>query len=251
MTSQFRTFLAASGILAAAAFQPALHAQGFGGMFSGFSMNGVTQDEEESSTVITASAADIDLEHNIITLIGDVVVDDHTNKITCNKMTIYLEEEVEEPEPAATASAAPATSAYGYGYAMNAAPAPAAVSANGNGTNTNEAEDEEEDESKSISKVVCEGDVEYIKRAAPGGQDQIARSENAEYDAHKEEIVMTGSPNGDAGGRPLMMQGSNKMYGDEIRILIKEGTRMRVINPDVHYIGKSILSNSTKAGSNR
>ena len=69
--------------------------------------------------------------------------------------------------------------------------------------------------------------------------------------AHKEEIVMTGSPNGDAGGRPLMMQGSNKMYGDEIRILIKEGTRMRVINPDVHYIGKSILSNSTKAGSNR
>ena len=68
---------------------------------------------------------------------------------------------------------------------------------------------------------------------------------------HKEEIVMTGSPNGDAGGRPLMMPGSNKMYGEEIRILIKEGTRMRVINPDVHYIGKSILSNSTKAGSNR
>ena len=132
---------------------------------------------------------------------------------------------------------------------MNATPAPAAVSANG--TSTNEEEDEEEEEGKSISKVVCEGDVEYIKRAAPGGQDQIAKSENAEYDAHKEEIVMTGSPNGDASGRPLMMQGSNKMYGDEIRILIKEGTRMRVINSDVHYIGKAILSNSTKAGSNR
>ena len=248
MTSPLRIFLAAAGVFAAAAFQPDLHAQGFGGMFSGLSMNGVTDDETESSTVITASAADIDLENNIITLIGDVVVDDKKSKITCNKMTIYLEEEVEEPEPAATASAAaPATT---YGYAMNAAPAPSAVSANG--TNTNEEEDEEEeDENKSISKVVCEGDVEYIKRAAPGGQDQIAKSENAEYDAHKEEIVMTGSPNGDAGGRPLMMQGSNKMYGDEIRILIKEGTRMRVINPDVHYIGKSILSNSTKAGSNR
>ena len=37
MTSHLRTFLAAAGILsAAAAFQPALHAQGFGGMFSGF-----------------------------------------------------------------------------------------------------------------------------------------------------------------------------------------------------------------------
>ena len=252
MKSRLRSFLTAAGIIVtAAAFQPALHAQGLGGMFSGFKMNDASDDDEEHSTNITAAAADIDLDNNIIILIGNVVVDDGASKITCNKMTIYLEEEVEEPEPAATASAAPATSAYGYGYAMNAAPAPAAVSANGNGTNTNEAEDEEEDESKSISKVVCEGDVEYIKRAAPGGQDQIARSENAEYDAHKEEIVMTGSPNGDAGGRPLMMQGSNKMYGDEIRILIKEGTRMRVINPDVHYIGKSILSNSTKAGSNR
>ena len=253
MKSRLRSFLTAAGIIVtAAAFQPALHAQGLGGMFSGFKMNDASDDDEEHSTNITAAAADIDLDNNIIILIGNVVVDDGASKITCNKMTIYLEEEVEEPEPAATASAAaPATSAYGYGYAMNAAPAPAAVSANGNETNTNEAEDEEEDESKSISKVVCEGDVEYIKRAAPGGQDQIARSENAEYDAHKEEIVMTGSPNGDAGGRPLMMQGSNKMYGDEIRILIKEGTRMRVINPDVHYIGKSILSNSTKAGSNR
>ena len=250
MKSHLRSFLTAAGILVtAAAFQPALHAQGLGGMFSGFKMNDASDDDEEHSTNITAAAADIDLDNNIIILIGNVVVDDGASKITCNKMTIYLEEEVEEPEPAATASdAAPATSAYGYGYA-NTAPSPAAVSADG--TNTNDEEDEEEDENKSISKVVCEGDVEYIKRAAPGGQDQIAKSENAEYDAHKEEIVMTGSPNGDASGRPLMMQGSNKMYGDEIRILIKEGTRMRVINPDVHYIGKSILSNSTKAGSKR
>ena len=248
MKSHLRSFLTAAGILVtAAAFQPALHAQGLGGMFSGFKVSDTSDADEEHATNITAAAADIDLDNNIIILIGNVVVDDGASKITCNKMTIYLEEEVEEPEPAATATAAaPATSAYGY---ANATPSPAAVSADG--TNTNDEEDDEEDESKSISKVVCEGDVEYIKRAAPGGQDQIAKSENAEYDAHKEEIVMTGSPNGDAGGRPLMMQGSNKMYGDEIRILIKEGTRMRVINPDVHYIGKSILSNSTKAGSKR
>ena len=64
MTSPIRIFLAAAGIVAAAAvFQPDLHAQGFGGMFSGLSVNGVTDDDEtESSTVITASAADIDLE---------------------------------------------------------------------------------------------------------------------------------------------------------------------------------------------
>jgi len=248
MTFHLRSFLTAAGILVtAAAFQPALHAQGLGGMFSGFKMNDASNDDEEHATNITAAAADIDLDNNIIILIGNVVVDDGASKITCNKMTIYLEEEVEEPESTAE------TTENAGGYAMAAtAPAPAAVSADGNNNAAAEAEeDEEEDESKSISKVVCEGDVEYIKRAAPGGQDQIARSENAEYDAHKEEIVMTGSPNGNADGRPLMMQGSNKMYGDEIRILIKEGTRMRVINPDVHYIGKSILSNSTKAGSNR
>ena len=235
MTSQFRTFLAASGILAAAAFQPVLSAQGFGGMFSGFSMNGVTQDEEESSTVITASAADIDLEHNIITLIGDVVVDDHTNKITCNKMTIYLEEDA-------------ADSLVGTADKPEEKPAekkeekPAAVKPGADKEDDKDAgkkDDKDDDQpNKNISKIVCSGDVVYMKRANPddpNGQDQVAMAEQADYDARKEVIVMTGNP--------VMMQGSNKMYGDRIEIIIKEGNRMRVINPKVYYTGESFLSN--------
>ena len=236
MTSHFRTFLAASGILAAAAFQPALHAQGFGGMFSGFSMNGVTQDnEEETSTVITASAADIDLEHNVITLIGDVVVDDHENKITCNKMTIYLEED-----------AADSLVGTAEKPAEKEEEKPSAVKPGEDKKDDGKDDKKEDDEpSKNISKIVCSGDVVYTKLANPNdpnGQDQIAMSEQADYDARKEVIVMTGNP--------VMMQGSNKMYGDRIEIIIKEGNRMRVINPKVYYTGESFLS-APKTGSGR
>ena len=98
MTFHFRSFLTAAGILvAAAAFQPALHAQGFGGMFSGFKMTGESDDKEDKTTHITAEAADIDLENNIITLLGNVDVDDGTNKITCNNMKVFLKEETDEP----------------------------------------------------------------------------------------------------------------------------------------------------------
>jgi lipopolysaccharide export system protein LptA len=240
MTSHIRTFLAAAGVCASvAAFLPAAHAQGFGGMFSGFNMNGVTQDEEETSTVITASAADIDLEHNVITLIGDVVVDDHANKITCNKMTIYLEEDSADSlvgkadKPAEKAS-------------EKKEEKPAAVTANGKKDEKDDGKKDEKDEDdpqKNISKIICSGDVVYTKRANPddpNGQDQVAMSEQADYDAIKEVIVMTGNP--------VMMQGSNKMYGDRIEIIIKEGNRMRVINPKVYYTGESFLSSP---GSNR
>ena len=44
------------------------------------------------------------------------------------------------------------------------------------------------------------------------------------------------------------MQGSNKMYGDRIEIIIKEGNRMRVINPQVFYTGGSFLSSPTGSG---
>lgn len=243
MTSHLRSFLAAAGILAAAAaFQPSLHAQGFGGMFSGFQMNGVKEDDEsETSTVITASAADIDLEHDIIVLIGNVVVDDDSNKITCNKMTIYLEQDAADTlvgtadKPAEdTAKAKPA-------------PAPSAIKpGDENGGKAKKDEDEDEGDKKNISKIVCTGDVVYTKRADPDdpkGQDQIAMSDQAEYDARKEIIVMTGSP--------VMMQGANKMHGDRIEILIKDGNRMRVINPKINYIGDSFLSNNSKSGGNR
>ena len=61
-------------------------------MLSGLQMNGITNDEEDT-TEITSDSADIDLENNVITLYGNVTVNDGTNLITCNKMEIYLEED--------------------------------------------------------------------------------------------------------------------------------------------------------------
>ena len=233
MTSPIRTFLTAAGIVAAAAvFQPTLHAQGFGGMFSGLSVNGVTEDDEtESSTVITASAADIDLEKNIITLIGDVVVDDKKSKITCNKMIIYLEEDAADTLVGTADTPAESPAKEG--------PAPSALKPGENADAANEKEEQKDEAQpgKNISRINCVGDVVYVKRADPddpNGQDQIAMSEQADYDARTEVIVMT--------GEPVMMQGTNKMYGDRIEILIREGNRMRVINPKFYYTGESILS---------
>ena len=232
MTSPIRIFLTAAGIFAAAAvFQPDLHAQWFGGMFSGLSVNGVTEDDEtESSTVITASAADIDLEKDIITLIGDVVVDDKKSKITCNKMIIHLEEDA--------ADTLVGTADTPAGTAEKEEAKPSALRP-GEDPDADEQEEQkgEAQPGKNISKINCVGDVVYVKRANPddpNGQDQIAMSEQADYDARTEVIVMT--------GEPVMMQGTNKMYGDRIEILIREGNRMRVINPKFYYTGESILS---------
>ena len=239
MSSHLRMILAAAGILAvSAAVQPSLHAQGFGGMFSTFQMNGATDDDDEGTTMITASAADIDLENNIITLIGDVVVDDNSSKITCNKMTIYLAEDAADTLVGTAekpAEAAPKKE-------EKKEEKPQAVTADGSVEKAEKDDDDDDDDKKNISKIVCSGDVVYLKRANPddpNGQDQIAMSEQADYDLQKEVILMT--------GKPVMMQGSNKMYGDRIEILVSEGNRMRVINPKVYYTGQSLLTKPSTA----
>ena len=239
MSSHLRMILAAAGILAvSAAVQPALHAQGFGGMFSTFQMKGATDDDDEGTTMITASAADIDLENNIITLIGDVVVDDNSSKITCNKMTIYLAEDAADTLVGTAEKPADADPKAEAKKEEKKDETPQAVQADGTVEKSKkDDDDDDEGDKKNISKIVCSGDVVYLKRANPddpNGQDQIAMSEQADYDVQKEIIVMT--------GKPVMMQGSNKMYGDRIEILINEGNRMRVINPTVYYTGQSLLT---------
>ena len=89
MTSLFRSLLVASGIFAAfAAVQPAARAQGFGGAFSPLFSD--DEDEDKSPVDVSASIADIYLEKNIVTLLGDVVVAKKEHRITCNKMEVFL-----------------------------------------------------------------------------------------------------------------------------------------------------------------
>ena len=242
MSTHLRLFLAAAGALAlSAAFQPALHAQGFGGMFSTFQMNGATDEDDEGVTTITASAADIDLANNIVTLIGDVVVDDNSSKITCNKMIIYLAEDAADTLVGTADKPGEAEEKKADKPAVQKEEKPQAVSADGT-VQSDDDDDDEDDDKKNISRIVCSGDVVYLKRADPNdpkGEDQIAMSEQADYDLQKEVILMT--------GKPVMMQGSNKMYGDRIEILVSEGNRMRVINPKVYYTGQSLLTKPSTA----
>ena len=179
MTTFFRSIFISAGIFAAAMLPRGLHAQGFGG-FAGFNMGGITEEDSDTPTEITANSADIDLENMVITLVGDVVVDDTSTRITCNRMEIYLEEDAadtlvgtaEKPEdPSAKKTESQTAERSGD---VGAAP------------DEDDPEDDEDDEDKkNIRKIICIGDVVCTKRADPDdpdGQDQIAISGNAEFD---------------------------------------------------------------------
>ena len=260
MMVRLRTFLTAAGILAAAAiFQPSARAQGFGGMFSSFSMSGVSGDEMEASTVITAGSADIDLENNIIVLIGNVVVDDKSSKITCDRMEIYLDED------AADSLVGTADKPEDEG---ETAESPRDREKPDDGETEADEPDEKEDK-KNIKRIDCVGNVVFRKRANsddPGEDDQIALADRANYDVVKEIIVLTGAHSApekvvpetvfrdmmrqirsnSIARCPVMMQGENWMVGDSFTILLQEDNRLKVKNMKFNYTGDSFLPDDRK-----
>ncbi len=205
--------------------------QGLGSLFS-----------SEKPADVRADSADIDLENNIVTLIGNVVVDDHQNKITCDRMEITLEDDAadtligsaEKPEDALdeeTPEEAP----------------------------EEDDEDDEDEDTGSIRRIVCVGNVVCTMRDGSDGQgkEQIALCEKAEYDVAKRIVVMTGAHSNPAkilpenvyGGMerqvrkaflakaPVMMQDEDWMVGESFTILIKEKNRMKVDDIKVNYTG--------------
>ena len=53
---------------------------------------------------ITANSMDIDLKNNVITLIGNVKVEDNQSKITSEKMLVYLQDKKDSPSAPAAAT---------------------------------------------------------------------------------------------------------------------------------------------------
>ena len=158
-----------------------------------------------TDALISTRDADIDLENNRITLVGDVDVDEESNKITCNKMVIELKEK--KPD--------------GDGKTETAAPSDSNDIGGG----------------KDVSRIVCTGDFVFLKRSdpdAPADENQIAMSEKADYDAEKEILVMT--------GKPVMMQGTNRLYGSRIKVYLKEDNRMEVETAKAQLAGKLLSS---------
>ena len=244
MTSIFRSFLVASGIFAAfTAVQPALHAQGFGGAFSSFFAE--DEDDDNSPVDVSANVADIYLEKNIITLLGNVIVDKKGTKITCNKMEIFLKDKTEKSAEEEKEKKSKAESD----------PKPAAVSA----VKTDEkpekdGKDEDDGMNQNISQLVCTGDVVYRQQKPDKPEDDsLALAHKGDYDEKTGIIVMTGghtNPEGELSkamyddivrvvGKnmvkeyPIMKQGTNWILGDKIEVFVKDRNHMRVINPRV------------------
>jgi lipopolysaccharide export system protein LptA len=48
--------------------------------------------KQKGPTVITADTMDMDIKNNLITLIGNVVVDDPANRLSADKMLVYLQD---------------------------------------------------------------------------------------------------------------------------------------------------------------
>ena len=166
---------------------------------------------ENQATLISADKADINIENNFILLSGNVDVDDQASKITCREMEIRLN---------------------GDKQSSAASDAPDKTAARDSG--------EQEDSllgNKSVSKVICKNDVVYMERPKadePDGENRIAMSERAEYDAVKETILMTGDP--------VVMQGTNKLHGETIEILTKEDNRVKVNTVKAHLAGRLLSS---------
>lgn len=242
MTSIFRSFLVASGIFAAfTAVQPALHAQGFGGAFSSFFAE--DEDDDNSPVDVSANVADIYLEKNIITLLGNVIVDKKGTKITCDKMEIFLKDKTEKSEEEENEKKVEA----------KPDPKPAAVSAVK--TDEKPEKDKEDDGmNQNISKLICTGDVVYRQQKPEKPEDDsLALANKGDYDEKTGIIVMTGGHTNPAGelskamyddivrvvGKnmvkeyPIMKQGTNWILGDKIEIFVKDRNHMRVINPRV------------------
>ena len=243
MTSIFRSFLVASGIFAAfTAVQPALHAQGFGGAFSSFFAE--DEDDDNSPVDVSANVADIYLEKNIITLLGNVIVDKKGTRITCDKMEIFLKDKTEksaedekETQPEAKSD-----------------PKPVAVSSVKTDEKPEKDEKEGDEMNQNISKLTCTGDVVYRQQKPDKPEDDsLALANKGDYDEKTGIIVMTGGHTNPAGelsqamyddivrvvGKnmvkeyPIMKQGTNWILGDKIEIFVKDRNHMRVINPRV------------------
>lgn len=166
--------------------------------------------EGKTSTMISADAADINLENNLITLAGNVDIDDQSSRITCKEMEIILNGDKD--------------------------------SGAGNAGEAKAGEEESLFGNRSVSKVLCKGDVVYLERAKPDdpdGKNRIALADRADYDAVSETIVLTGKE------LPTIMQGSDRLRGERIEIFSKEDNRVKIRKVEFR-IARNLLSQDEK-----
>lgn len=141
----------------------------------------------KTPTVITSDTMDIDISKNLAVFTGNVKVDDEEMNISCNKMTIYLEDKKADAD-----SKSPAVK-----------------------PETPKADEAKPEESKQVSRIICEGNVVIIRKSLSeserGQGEQKAISGHADYDVKSGKIVLTKN-------NPVLKRGGDTLRGDPITI---------------------------------
>ena len=136
-------------------------------------------------TTVKSDAMDIDIGKNIITLLGNVEVDDPEMNIKCRKMMIFLENKAKEPE---TGEKAP----------LKDNPMDPAGG-------------------KQVSRIECVGDVVITRTSADevaGSNVQKAFAGKAVYNVPTDTITLTEND-------PVVVSGPNRLAGEKIEVNIK------------------------------
>ncbi|MBO4492102.1 MAG: hypothetical protein J5944_12170 [Lentisphaeria bacterium] len=255
---------AALGVLALTFLCGDLSAQGMPSFFKKQSSN---RKRTDAPTVVEAATMDIDMENNIATLLGNVVVDDQDVKITCDKMVIHLEDKTEPDESGEEAAksgegesgegaAKSETAESGEGAAVKneaeAAEKPEEKkesaekesSAAKEGEDKEEKDDAEEDDptsGKQLKKIECFGEVVITHRADPNdssSKEQVATSDYALYDVTANTITLT--------GRPVLTSGTDRLDAEKIVFDVETGRTFITTGKGTYYGDTPVSSGGKK-----
>ena len=211
---------------------------------------------------------DIDMENNIATLLGNVVVDDQDVKITCDKMVIYLEDKVESDESGegtakaeGTESGEEAAKAEGTESGEEAAKTEGTESGEAAAVNGEEAvaekpeeknesaeqesadpegEDKEEKKNdgegddptsgKQLKKIECFGEVVITHRADPKDSSSKEQVATSDYALYD---VTTNTIT--LTGRPVLTSGTDRLDAEKIVFDVETGRTFITTGKGTYY----------------
>ena len=198
-------------------------------MPSFFKKQSASRKRTDAPTIVEAATMDIDMEHNVATLLGNVVVDDQDVKITCDKMIIHLEDkatpadqEKEDGEKKPESAGKTASEAAGEAGARTAA------------------EEDDPTSGKQLKKIECFGEVVITHRSDPkdaSSKEQVATSDYAVYDVAPNTITLT--------GRPVLTSGTDRLDAEKIVFEVETGRTLITTGKGTYYGDTPISSGST------
>ena len=172
-----------------------------------------SEESKEKPTVVTAITMDFDMENDIATLLGDVVVDDPDLKVECNRMIIYMEDRKKAEKDASDKVSSPEKSASPDTGKAEKSPESAGK------------DDDEDDSSggKQLDRIECMGDVVITTKPDPdkGGEgEQKATAGKAIY-YYKTSVI-------ELMDKPVVYTDGKIIYGRTITIYLEQGGRMKI-----------------------